>query len=160
MFTAQQHQEEVAKGDRFRFGKNWQHFLANLTPRQIETAQGSLQSYLQLERLDGKTFLDVGSGSGLFSLAARRLGAKVRSFDYDEQSVECTRELRRRFFPDDTAWIIEQGSVFDKQYLGTLGTYDVVYSWGVLHHTGAMWLPRKCQTTCSNGRTVIHRALQ
>jgi 2-polyprenyl-6-hydroxyphenyl methylase/3-demethylubiquinone-9 3-methyltransferase len=83
--------------------------------------------------------LDVGSGSGLSSLAARRLGAMVTSFDYDGQSVACTEELRRRYLPDDPCWIIEQGSVLDAEYLVGLGQFDIVYSWGVLHHTGAMW---------------------
>jgi 2-polyprenyl-6-hydroxyphenyl methylase/3-demethylubiquinone-9 3-methyltransferase len=94
---------------------------------------------LQRPSLAGLRFLDIGSGSGLFSLAARRMGARVHSFDYDPQSVNCTAELRRRFFPDDAAWTIEQASVLDESYLAGLGVFDVVYSWGVLHHTGDMW---------------------
>jgi SAM-dependent methyltransferase len=72
-------------------------------------------------------------------LAARRLGAKVHSFDYDPRSVACTAELRRRYFTDDPDWRVEQGSALDPDYLKSLGTFDVVYSWGVLHHTGDMW---------------------
>jgi 2-polyprenyl-6-hydroxyphenyl methylase/3-demethylubiquinone-9 3-methyltransferase len=94
---------------------------------------------LQAERLDGLRFLDIGSGSGLSSLAARRLGARVHSFDYDPQSVACTGELRRRFFPADARWTVERGSALDAGYLRGLGTFDIVYSWGVLHHTGRMW---------------------
>src|ERR1044072_5239228 len=94
---------------------------------------------LEVDNLLGKKFLDVGSGSGLFSLAARRLGAQVHSFDYDPQSVACTGELRRRYFPDDLHWVVQQGSVLDQGYLASLGSFDVVYAWGVLHHTGAMW---------------------
>ncbi len=84
-------------------------------------------------------FLDIGSGSGLFSLAARRLGARVHSLDYDPHSVACTRELRRRYFPEDPEWIVESGSALDEAYIRSLGKFDVVYSWGVLHHTGDMW---------------------
>ena len=94
---------------------------------------------LGVEDLKDKTFLDVGCGSGLFSLAARRLGARVYSFDYDPESVACAQELKRRYCPLDTEWTITMGSALDKEYLRLLGQFDVVYSWGVLHHTGAMW---------------------
>ncbi|WEJ13728.1 class I SAM-dependent methyltransferase (plasmid) [Sinorhizobium sp. M103] len=94
---------------------------------------------LRVDDLHNKTFLDIGSGSGLFSLAARKLGARVHSFDYDPQSVACTRALKQRYFPESTDWLIEEGSVLDADYLRRLGQFDIVYSWGVLHHTGAMW---------------------
>jgi 2-polyprenyl-3-methyl-5-hydroxy-6-metoxy-1,4-benzoquinol methylase len=133
------HRLEVARGARFEFGANWNRFLTVLDDRRIAEAERSLQEMLGVESLAGQSFLDIGSGSGLFSLAARRLGARVHSFDYDPQSVACTRELRRRFFPDDAQWQVEAGSALDEQYLRALGLFDVVYSWGVLHHTGAMW---------------------
>lgn len=129
---------EVQK-ERFEFGKNWEQFLKVLDETRIVEAEKSLKKMLEMEDLKNKRFLDVGSGSGLVSLAARRLGAKVRSFDYDPLCVACTQELKRRHFPDDASWIIEQGNILDVTYLDTLGTYDIVYSWGVLHHTGNMW---------------------
>jgi SAM-dependent methyltransferase len=130
---------EIAEGKRFAFGANWNRFLRVLTPDRIAEAERSLSDMLGAEPLEGRTFLDIGSGSGLFSLAARRLGARVRSFDYDPESVACTMELRRRFFPDDPHWQVEQGSVLDAAFVGGLGTFDITYSWGVLHHSGAMW---------------------
>ena len=94
---------------------------------------------LGLESLAGMSFIDVGCGSGLFSLVARRLGARVYSFDYDPQSVACARELRQRYFRSDPNWNIQEGSVLDTAYLAQLGQFDIAYSWGVLHHTGRMW---------------------
>ena len=122
----------------FAFGANWQRFLTSLSDRQIEQATLAVSALVGRD-LRGESFLDIGSGSGLSSLAARRLGARVYSFDYDPQSVACTQELRRRFFPEDESWSVAQGSVLDQAYLATLGQFDVVYSWGVLHHTGQMW---------------------
>ena len=133
------HQAEVRRGARFTFGKNWQRFLAVVNEQHISAAEGSLRRLLRVETLEGRRFLDIGSGSGLFSLAARRLGAKVHSLDYDPQSVACANELKRRYFPGDDSWQVEQGSVLDHRYIASLGEFDVVYSWGVLHHTGAMW---------------------
>ena len=133
------HAREVADGERFEFGSNWARFLEFVNEDRILRAEESLREMLNRNDLRGLSFLDVGSGSGLFSLAARRLGARVRSFDYDPQSVACTAELRRRYFPDDPDWEVNQGSILDLGFVRGLGTFDIVYSWGVLHHTGNMW---------------------
>jgi 2-polyprenyl-6-hydroxyphenyl methylase/3-demethylubiquinone-9 3-methyltransferase len=136
---APEHAEEVRRGERFEFGRNWARFLKVLDERRIELAGQSLARMLGTSDLTGRRFLDVGSGSGLSSLVAHRMGATVTSFDYDPMSVACTTELRRRFAGGDPRWRIERGSALDAAYLASLGTWDIVYSWGVLHHTGDMW---------------------
>ena len=93
--------EKLKHEQRFEFGKNWKSFLTSLNDDRIIQAEESLKKMLGLENLNGKTFLDIGSGSGLFSLAAKRMGATVHSFDYDPQSVACTKELKQRYFPQD-----------------------------------------------------------
>ena len=139
LHASQVYAAEVAAGERFEFGQNWSRFLALLDDARIQRAEESLREMLEVDDLEGKSFVDIGSGSGLFSLAARRLGARVHSFDFDPQSVACTSELKRRYFPADNMWRVEEASVLDAKYLATLGTFDIVYSWGVLHHTGHMW---------------------
>lgn len=130
--------ENAELGDRFSFGKNWQSFIKRMNDDRIHEAQESLKKNLGIEDLNGKVFLDVGCGSGLFSLAAHRLGATVYSFDYDDDSVKCSQFLKESFGSKDREWTIEQGSVLDEDFLKKFGKADIVYSWGVLHHTGNM----------------------
>jgi 2-polyprenyl-3-methyl-5-hydroxy-6-metoxy-1,4-benzoquinol methylase len=138
--TVPTHQSEVEAGERFAFGRNWLDFVDRVDEGRIRHATDSLARLLGPDAVRGRSFLDVGSGSGLSSLAALRLGAaRVHSFDYDPDSVASTTELRRRIAPDAGHWTVEPGDVLSESYLAALGAFDVVYSWGVLHHTGSMW---------------------
>jgi 2-polyprenyl-3-methyl-5-hydroxy-6-metoxy-1,4-benzoquinol methylase len=126
--------------ERFAFGENWRRFLSVVDESRVNSAQRSLEDMLGTGTLAGKSFVDVGCGSGLFSLAAVRLGAaRVQSFDVDEASVACARELKRRFAEHNERWEIGPGSILDDAFIAGLGLWDIVYSWGVLHHTGDMW---------------------
>jgi 2-polyprenyl-3-methyl-5-hydroxy-6-metoxy-1,4-benzoquinol methylase len=132
---------------RFAFGRNWRSFVDVVDEQRIRTAEASLKTMLGVQDLRGRSFLDVGCGSGLFSLAAARLGAeRVHSFDYDADSVAATEALRAHNLVE-TAWVVERGDASDFEYSESLGTFDVVYAWGVLHHTGAMW--RALDNTCA-----------
>ncbi len=124
---------------RFQFGRNWTKFIELLDEERIIDAKKSLLTMLEFQDLHEKKFLDIGSGSGLFSLAARMLGASVQSFDFDVESVACTKTVREQYFPNDPAWKVQQGDVLDLEFLKSLDPVDIVYSWGVLHHTGALW---------------------
>ncbi len=121
--------------ENFFFGKNWETFVQDyLNQERITEAEKSLTNFLQLDSLKGRTFLDIGCGSGLFSLAAHQLGAdKVISFDPDSFSVKCCQYLREKA-GTPANWEILAGSVLDENFLAKLEKADVVYSWGVLCH--------------------------
>jgi 2-polyprenyl-3-methyl-5-hydroxy-6-metoxy-1,4-benzoquinol methylase len=126
---------------RYTFGRNWGEFVEkNLSESDIDASARRLSEMLRISSLAGKRFLDIGCGSGLHSLAALRLGAEeVVSFDYDALSVTTSMGLRARSGFSDQQWRIFQGSILDSDMIAGLGSFDVVYSWGVLHHTGQMW---------------------
>lgn len=125
---------------RYGFGKNWDEFISRkLSEEIIEESVEHMRSFMRCDSLKGKTFLDIGCGSGIHSLAALRLGAEsVVSFDYDDDSVLTTRKVRE-WSGEKTPWDIMQGSVLDPAFMAKLPKVDIVYSWGVLHHTGSMW---------------------
>ena len=125
---------------RFGFGKNWEDYIKkHFSDERVEISRKHLLSFLKLDDLKGKSFLDIGSGSGLHSLAALRSGAeRIYSFDYDLDSVTTTEKLRE-FAGNPSHWEVRQGSILDKEFLRTIEPADIVYSWGVLHHTGSMW---------------------
>ena len=124
----------------FTFGKNWKIFIDHyLSAERVEEARKSFSEFAGKDCLEGKTFIDVGCGSGLFSLAACRLGAaKVVSLDVDPDCVKCC-ELLRKMEGNPTYWEILHGSILEENFVSSLGVYDFVYSWGVLHHTGNIW---------------------
>lgn len=123
----------------FSFGKNWQDFLKILNNERIKEAKKSLASFLgDKNKIKGKSFVDIGCGSGLFSLAAYLLGAKkIISVDIDDFSIACTKYLKERE-KNPKNWEVKKGSALDEKFIKSLGKFDIVYSWGVLHHTGDM----------------------
>jgi SAM-dependent methyltransferase len=148
---------EKSSDTRFAFGENWGRFADDLPGERIAAAKHSLTEMLQRPDLNGTTFLDVGSGSGLFSLSAALLGAdRIHSLDYDPDSVATTAGLKDRFAPH-ASWTIEQASALDAAHMRELGSWDVVYSWGVLHHTGDMWtaLEHTCARVSPGGHLFI-----
>jgi 2-polyprenyl-6-hydroxyphenyl methylase/3-demethylubiquinone-9 3-methyltransferase len=100
---------------------------------QLSSADAGLRKLIPRDlNPEGKTFLDIGSGSGLHAVAASHMGFDVTATDYDQNSVMTTRAMASRFSA--------QIDSFQDDILNTnlTGSYDVVYSWGVLHHTGDM----------------------
>jgi 2-polyprenyl-6-hydroxyphenyl methylase/3-demethylubiquinone-9 3-methyltransferase len=140
--------ELTDRASHFDFGKNWSEFSEHITPERIAIAESSIRRLVG--DITGKTFFDIGSGSGLLALAALRLGAKsVSCIDIDEDSVATTTRVLETYAPGGS-WTVEQMSVFD---IPASYKFDVVYSWGVLHHTGAMWraVDRASRTVVDGG---------
>lgn len=133
------YESSYKNNNHFSFGKNWQLFLNNLDSTKIKNAQKSLSDFLGGNAsIKGKSFVDIGCGSGLFSLAAYKLGAnKVFSIDVDDFSIECVKYLRHKFKANSN-WKVKKGSALDIEFIRSQGRFDIVYSWGVLHHTGSM----------------------
>ena len=129
---------DAAGANTFAFGRNWMSYAKLVSEQRIAAATASLAEALPYPDMSGRSFLDVGCGSGLFSLAAQRLGARVHSFDQDPDCVRATAWLRGRFGSLD-GWVVEEGSIIEQDYTRKLGLFDVVYAWGVLHHTGDLW---------------------
>ncbi len=153
------HGDELAGGRRFDFGGNWSRYASTVDAAAIAEAERSVLALMpdgvaRDGRLDGVRFLDAGCGSGLFSLAALRLGAEVTAFDFDPNSVRTTRRMVETWSgtaDQDERFVLLHGSVLDPAFLENLGTFDVVYSWGVLHHTGSMW--EACRNVAGRVRT-------
>ena len=123
----------------FEFGENWLAYLEQVSDRNIREAITGLQRLFPDGELRGRRFLDIGCGSGLSLLAALELGAsEVVGLDIDENSVEASSRCLRRFAPH-APWRVSQASVLDLDP-ARHGRYDAVHSWGVLHHTGNLWL--------------------
>lgn len=123
----------------FSFGKNWSDFVETVSDADVTRAIKDISEWLGENSVRDKRVIDVGSGSGIHSLSFMRLGAQsVHSFDFDPLSVESTSKLRTQA-SSPSNWTVEHGSALDADYIHALGTFDIVYSWGVLHHTGAMW---------------------
>jgi SAM-dependent methyltransferase len=145
---------------RFGFGANWADYIdKNFSEERVNISRRHLLGFLKLNDLKGKTFLDIGCGSGLHSLAAWRSGAEqVVSFDYDQNSVATTKKLQE-LSGSPKNWIVLQGSVLDELFIDSLPKSDIVYSWGVLHHTGNMWKAIENSSRCLHKSSVFYIAL-
>lgn len=135
------HENERYLGSHFKFGANWEKLVSRLDETRLQSAMRDIADFMGRKDIEGLSFLDIGSGSGLSSLAAYRLGAReIVSVDIDPLNIQNLLALKRKFLvPDQFPWNAYQSSIVDASQAKALPGADIVYSWGVLHHTGAMW---------------------
>ena len=141
----------------FSFGENWLAYLTDFDQQRFNEARASVVQLLDADNLNGRSFLDIGFGSGLFSAVAVSLQAgDVTSVDIDPKSVEAACRLRSSI-GDPANWTVLSGSILDADFTSRLGPADVVYSWGVLHHTGNMWqaIANTCSLVNPGGQLVL-----
>ncbi|MCK5122944.1 MAG: class I SAM-dependent methyltransferase [Candidatus Pacebacteria bacterium] len=139
----------------FNFGKNWLNYSKTISNKDLEVMKESLVNLIGLENIKDKTFLDIGCGSGLFAIAAKKLGAgKVIGIDILADSVKSSEENKIRFNIQDIEF--KQLSILDNQ-IKDLGKFDIVYAWGSLHHTGEMWKTIENTIHCveNNGLLIL-----
>jgi len=131
----------------FSFGENWRDYLSSVSDSEIASAMRDICNRLEIDPtsekahdpLAGKSVIDIGSGSGIHSFAFHGLGVeRLTSVDLDPHSVTATESMWERAGKPDN-WQVTHGSILNRDFVASLETYDIVYSWGVLHHTGAMW---------------------
>jgi len=139
----------------FPFGENWRSFLTTMNADRIAEAEHGLKRLFPNVELTHRRFLDIGCGSGLSMLAAHRLGATVHGIDLDPDSVAATKTLLDKYASAND-WSVAEKSVFELSPERD-GRYDIVYSWGVLHHTGSMWmaLERAIAIVAPHGRLAV-----
>lgn len=153
---AEERYEDIYR-KQFSFGRNWTRLLRKIEDsdsydRRIKVIKSTMLKFTKLPDFSGKTFMDIGCGIGLFSLAAYQLGAtKVLSTDVDRASLDCTRKIKKKFARDAKNWRIINASILDNKWLKNQDKCNIVYSYGVLHHTGDMW------TSLDNAAKLVNK---
>jgi len=125
---------------RFKFGENWSNYSSSVNLEKIELAKKDIIRLVG--DVSNKSVIDIGCGSGIHTVAFIQLGVKsIVSFDYDLKSVETTKKLVKKFCYKKSKYKVFQADILNIDSLSGLNKrkFDIVYSWGVLHHTGSMF---------------------
>jgi 2-polyprenyl-3-methyl-5-hydroxy-6-metoxy-1,4-benzoquinol methylase len=139
------------------FGKNFEKNLLNrFNEENLAASKSFLSHYLDLKDLAGKTFLDAGCGSGVFSIAAYQMGADVTAFDIEEDALKNLEILKNRFQVDSNHIKSFYSDILDENNLTSLGQFDLVMCWGVAHHTGNLWQAINNISKCVKLNGLIH----
>jgi SAM-dependent methyltransferase len=109
------------------FGYQWQKFSRTQLWPEVSERNFRRKTALREEDMRGKLVLDVGCGMGRFADVATRWGAKVIGVDLSDAGEIAATNLADREF------VALQADVFALPFAP--GSFDCIYSVGVLHHT-------------------------
>jgi SAM-dependent methyltransferase len=101
---------------------NWRRNVPDYILDELETTR---------REISGRPVLDGGCGNGRWAYGFERLGCEIHGFDASPNGIEYARQhVKGRF---DVANILDGESLLR---LYTKNSFDIVWCWGVLHHTG------------------------
>ena len=141
----------------FDFGENWSNYLHDVDDDRVSLAMKNINDALGDNFIRDKSFLDIGCGSGIHSLAALKLNAKyVKSFDINKKNIINTKKIISKFWEKNN-YDVEVMNILEANDYSI--KYDIVYSWGVLHHTGEMNIAIKNSINYCKKNSILFIAL-
>ena len=93
-----------------------------------------IPAFADFQRWNGKKVLEIGCGIGTDTINFARHGAHVTAVDLTEKSLEVARQRARVFGLEDRIRFIQANAEELSSYV-PVESYDLVYSFGVIHHT-------------------------
>jgi len=93
-----------------------------------------IPGFAEFERWSGKRVLEVGCGIGTDTMNFARAGARVTAVDLSSRSLELARQRAEIFGLQDRIQFVEANAERLSEFVEP-AAYDLVYSFGVIHHT-------------------------
>jgi len=118
-----------------------------------------IPGFAQFERWKGKKVLEVGCGIGTDTINFARVGALVTAVDLSDESLKLAKQ-RARVFGLEENITFYQANAEELTSFVPVGSYDLIYSFGVLHHTpnpsNAIVQIKKYMTSASELRIMLY----
>jgi ubiquinone/menaquinone biosynthesis C-methylase UbiE len=117
--------------DKEKVGKFYDVVWTEYLP-EVEASENHWKIFYSGEEVKGKSVLDAGCGTGIFSIIFATNGAgRVTGIDISEGSLQTARGLKKKFNLENAD--------FQKQDMLALPfsdeSFDIVWAWGTVHHT-------------------------
>jgi ubiquinone/menaquinone biosynthesis C-methylase UbiE len=93
-----------------------------------------IPSFADFDRWKGKRVLEIGCGIGTATISFARAGAHVTAVDLSSESAAVTRRRAEMFELDDRVQV-HVGNAEQLSSFVPIEPYDLVYSFGVIHHS-------------------------